>query len=316
MEDYVACDDCGEVVRIEDAGQVGDDYYCASCNPYFMNYNPNGFCNRSGRTTDTGSERCFGLELETDKCEGYIALYEHPAWGAKNDCTVSGKEFYSDILNGDEGLEAILDWVQLASFNGWAASDRAGYHLHLDLRGEVDDSCYAMAYAYRRFETVWFSFVESHRHSNIYSHEIQWSCADIKRAVRRVSYQIWSRHATGFMWCNIAAYYEHSTVEIRLHQGTCDRDEIINWVKAHTRFVDWACTKGLAGVEEALDGMNNNELFFFLVKYIWNDEELGKYYAKKAQYYNHGFITVEIDSSNLTPQGVPGAAVASTTLPD
>jgi len=282
------------------------------CNPYGLDYDPNGFHNRSGCTTKIGSERCFGLELETDKCEGYNAFCDHPAWGAKNDCTVSGKEFYSDILNGDEGLEAILDWALLANNNGWEAGESAGYHLHLDLRREVDDSCYAMAYAYKRFETVWLSFVASHRHDNPYSSMVRWDCADVKRAAGRQDYFRWCQSIARCMWCNTAAFGYHSTVEIRLHQGTCDRDEIINWVKAHARFVDWACTKGLAGVEEALHRMDNNELFSFLVKCIWNDEELGEYYAKKVQYYGHGFITGDVSSPSPQPMVNEQEAVSGT----
>jgi hypothetical protein len=288
-DDYITCEECGDIVHVDDSHY--DDYscYCTNCRSYNQNFSPTGFRNQSGSAIYIGSKRCFGVELETDDCDGYDILLNHPAWGAKDDCTVTGKEFYSDILSGDEGLDAILEWAQFADNLNWDAGENAGYHLHLDLRKETEDSCYAVAYAYKCFEEVWLSFVESYRHNYSYSHAIRWTCRDILYAAKNRSFYSWCSHSSRFMWCNTAAFHDHSTIEIRLHQGTCDSNEIINWVKAHTRFVDWACAKGLDGVRKALDGMGNGGLFNFLIDNIWKDEELGKYYAEKVRHYNHGF---------------------------
>jgi hypothetical protein len=245
--------------------------------------------------TEIGSTRCFGVELETDECEGYQDLEGSGAWGAKNDCTVEGKEFYSDILNGDDGLAAIEEWGRLAERNGWDAGSSAGYHLHLDMRNESDDSLYAIAYAYRKTQEVWWSFVEGHRHSDTYSHACRWGCADVDAAVRdERSYYSFVGHGTRYNWCNLTAYGAHTTIEIRLHEGTCNGIEVANWVKAHTRFCDWASQLGYAGVKEALDGMDNDELFRLFMRDIWTDYPLCEYYADKARSYDHGFLTNSI----------------------
>jgi len=225
--------------------------------------------------------------LETDECDGYDELRQTAAWGAKNDCTVSGKEFYSDILGGDAGLEAVRNWGKVAKQNGWRAGSDAGYHVHLDMRREEKDSLYAICYAYCATESVWLKFVEAHRSNGPYSHTIRWSLADVISAAGDQSFYSWAGQGTRYEWFNRKAYIQHKTFEIRAHQGTCNETEVINWVKAHTRFADWAATKGLAGVREAFDDKNDSELFAIIACEAWQDKELCDYYSKKAEKY-HG----------------------------
>jgi hypothetical protein len=84
------------------------------------------------------------------------------------------------------------------------------------------------------------------------------------------------------MWFNTCSYDLLTTFELRLHEGTCDTEAIINWVKAHTRFADWASGKGFAGVKEALAGLDEKALAELIGREAWKDEALCDYYAKKA----------------------------------
>jgi hypothetical protein len=263
-------------------GSSDDGCLCEDCDTCGEDFGPSGFRNRSGCVTETGSARCYGIELETDRCDGYSDLHDSGAWGAKNDPTVSGKEFYSDILNGDEGLDAVREWAELAESNNWYASSGAGYHLHIDMRNESDDSLYAIAYAYRATQEVWLKFVSRDRRNNSYCHRCSWDCADIPANADDRSFYSWSRRTTRYMWFNTCSFTSHSTFEIRSHEGTCDGDAVINWVKAHTRFADWASTKGLDGVREALDGLNEEDMAELIGREAWQDESLCNYYAKKA----------------------------------
>ncbi len=232
--------------------------------------------------TEAGSARCYGIELETDECGGYMDLQDSGAWGAKIDPTVDGKEFYSAILSGDEGLDAVREWAKLADSNGWSAFDNAGYHLHIDMRNESDDSLYAIAYAYRATQEVWLTFVDKCRPSGSYAHRCNWDCGDILQRADDLSFYSWSRKNTRYMWFNTCAYGKFTTFEIRAHEGTCDGDAIINWVKAHIRFADWASGKGLDGVEEALSGLDDAGMLDLIAREAWQDDELCDYYAKKA----------------------------------
>jgi len=285
-DNYFTCEDCGEIYHNDHLVYHRDYAYCEDCRPDNYDFDPSGFRNRSGRITEIGSARCYGVELETDECEGYDALEGSGAWGAKDDCTVNGKEFYSDILNGDEGLDAIREWARLAKRNGWDAGYNAGYHLHLDMRNESDDSLYAIAYAYRATEDVWLSFVESRRSNGSYSHRCEWRLQDLTDAADNRSFYSWSNRGTRYNWINTCAFSQHSTFEVRAHQGTCDGLEILNWVKANTRFADWASTKGLAGVQKALGNLSNSEKFDLIAREAWQDDELREFYAEKAERYS------------------------------
>lgn len=296
-EAYITCEDCGDIVHQDNSHCNDSGCYCSSCRPSAgRDFDPNGFRNRSGSMTEIGSARCFGIELETDECDGYNVLEDTDAWGAKDDPTVSGKEFYSDILSGDDGLEAIRKWGKLANHNDWQAGGGAGYHLHIDMRGESDDSLFAIAYAYRKSQSVWQSFVESRRLSSTYSRSIEWNCADIFRVVKegRTFYSFANR-GTRYIWCNLCAYSVHSTLEIRLHEGTCDDIEVINWVKVHTRFADWASDLGFEGVVKMLEGLDDDGMFRLFSREVWRDYPLSEYYAKKARHHNHGYLGESIN---------------------
>jgi len=282
-ESYINCEQCGDVISIDDCFTCNGYHYCRDCNSETDcsgNFRPNGFCNRSGRTTDTGSERCFGLELETDRCDDYNNLANGGAWGAKNDPSCNGKEFYSDILDGDEGLVAIAELADLAKQNNWQVCRSCGYHLHIDMRQENDDSLFAAAYAYRATQILWQHFVDNHRHSNPYCHPARWSCVDISDyhgSFRQFVRSIGGRYA----WVNLRAYEEYSTFEIRLHHASLDGNEICNWVKAHIRFVDWATTIGYDKVKEKMENTSIKEQFDIIAREAWQDDKLRTYYARK-----------------------------------
>ncbi len=288
---YVVCDSCHNTVQ-RGWMRVGGDYnLCSRC--YTKAYNfPFGTPTFDPQYAEIGSRRCYGIELETTCCEGYIdALRQHLAWGAKEDCTIEGKEFYSAILHGDDGLLYIREWGSIAASKGWTADGSTGFHLHLDMRTETNNSMYAIAHAYRATEAVWFSFVELERHDTTYCHNILWNCADLRafKASRR-GLARFSDGCDRDDWLNLVAYRKHGTYEIRLHHGTCDGEAVVNWVKAHTRFADWASELGYKGVRDALKGLSNDEKFA-LIKEVWDDPDITAYYSERARFLDHGYLT-------------------------
>ena len=285
-DDWFTCEECCEVYHCEDMARGDYGCCCNDCGGHNgEDFRPTGFSNRSGCVTEAGSARCYGIELETDECDGYEDLQDSAAWGAKNDPTVNGKEFYSAILSGDAGLDAVREWAKLADSNGWSASDDAGYHLHIDMRNESDDSLYAIAYAYRATQEVWLTFVDRRRINGSYSRRCRWDCADVPAVADDRPFSSWARKNDRYLWINLEAYRKFTTFEIRLHEGTCDGEAVINWVKAHIRFSDWASGKGLKGVRDALSGLDAEGLFDLIAREAWQDDELRDYYAKKAN--NH-----------------------------
>jgi hypothetical protein len=249
--------------------------------PEECDFDPAGFKNHSGCTTRIGSERCYGIELETDECSGYSSLDGSAAWGAKDDPTCDGKEFYTDILNGDDGLDAIVELTDMASSNSWHAGSSCGYHLHIDMRQENDDSLFSAAYAYRITEDLWFDCVESSRHNNGYCKRAKWSCDDVTGHDGSFDSFVRDVVRTRYYWINVEAYRRHTTFEVRLHHGSVNEDAVCNWVKAHTRFTDWATSLGLDAVREKFDGKGRDEQFEIIASEAWNDDALRSYYADR-----------------------------------
>ncbi|MHC4121817.1 MAG: amidoligase family protein [Planctomycetota bacterium] len=285
---YFTCEDCNEVYSNDDMRHSADGCYCESCAPCEGDFDYCDFRNRSGCITEIGSARRYGIELETDSCDSYYEL-DGTAWGAKDDPTVCGKEFFSAPLDGDEGLQVVRDWANLADRNGWRAGSNAGYHLHLDLSYDSDDSRWAIFYAYCATQAAWWGWVDSRRHGATYSDYLCVTEGDIERLASHSSYPHCTNNGSRYGWANTAAWERHRTLEIRLHQGTCDGREVINWVKANTRFADWAATKGLAGVKEALDGKTCDEMIEIIEREAWQDKELSDFYAgKRVGYSNRG----------------------------
>jgi hypothetical protein len=154
------------------------------------------------------------------------------------------------------------------------------------MRNESDDSLYAIAYAYRACQEVWLAFVPERRSSGSYSHTCRWGLRDVTESAEERSFYSWAGRGTRYNWINCTAYTQHNTFEVRAHHGTCDGDEVCNWIKAHTRFADWASNKGLAGVQEALGNLSATEKFDLIASEAWQDAELRDYYAEKADEYN------------------------------
>ena len=252
-ERYDTCEDCGEEYSRDDLTVCGDQTVCRDCATRYGLWQPTGFYNNSRKHVKVGSTRKFGLELETASCEGAEDLSNKRAWGCKHDASINGEEFYSDILHGNSGLEAVDDICEYAHSNGWEVDDRCGLHLHLDMRGESVDSLYAIAAAYRATYDVWSALVEKKRLDNSFCHASEWDFNTLSQYYQRGGSVDYPRleHFIDFTtryyrydWFNLHAYSVHTTFEIRLHQGSLNAEEIRNWVRAHTIFADYASRVG------------------------------------------------------------------------
>lgn len=320
LRGYERCNDCGEYVESGDLTEGADcnNYcevcwrdrfdYCYDCNGTFYNDDLYSYddvcvcadCESDRRRADCpdsfkptrgsigsndyskmGSERCFGVELETHDCEGYGQLQGDPAWGAKNDCSVRGKEFYSAILSGDSGLDAIDRLCEFASDNDWEVDSRCGYHAHFDMRGESNDSLKAIALAYLSTYDVWSMFVSGDRLDNSFcgaaSADVTdlWHCSD---------FSYFSDNQDRYEWINFCAYNKFSTFEVRLHEGTLDGRAVKNWVRGHAIFMDWASRNGWNIVRSKLFYSNTAEKMALLRK-IWTEAgcaDLADYYEARA----------------------------------
>lgn len=267
-----ACQGCGYHFGNDDAcyTEYDNSPYCCDCFPSTESdeeYSPCSFVNLSGYE-EIGSSRRYGIELETSDCSNYTD-YAGP-WGAKHDGSITGMEFYSAILEGDDGLAAIEDLCGFADSNDWSVDSSCGYHLHLDMTGESDDKLFAIAYAYRSYQGLFNKYVSESRWHNSYCSNAHINCAEITLAKDSGDFNSFCNR-DGRNWINFRAYYSHTTFEVRLHEGTLNAQKIINWVKMHTHFADWASKTGFEGVREKLDNLTDDGKRDFLENVICAD---------------------------------------------
>jgi len=196
-----------------------------------------------------GSKRKYGVEVETADCHGYRRLRDRTKFGCKSDCSVSGMEFDSPILYGDEGLAYIREFLAYATDNDWYADEDCGCHTHYDMRDESFEECARVAYAYRKTNALWKSLVAQYRRNNSYSRTPYWTCADFRRCYDSYVDAVDAEHRDFAEFssdvteerheiCNLTAYEAHCTFEIRVLEGTCDPKLICNWITLNCRFID------------------------------------------------------------------------------
>jgi len=157
-------------------------------------------------------------------------------------------------MNGDEGLDAVRTLCDFADEHSWVTDYRCGYHLHIDMSTFCARKLRAIAYAYGRTEKIWQSFVDDERESSGWC---DFNSLDDARIKRLKTKQNWTSLAYGverYRWLNWQAYQRHGTLELRFHEGTVDGDQVVNWIKAHVSFIEWATKAGCNKVKQVLGG--------------------------------------------------------------
>jgi hypothetical protein len=185
---------------------------------------------------EIASKRKYGVELETSSSPAYLGLKRQTVFGAKYDCSVSGMEFISPILYGDEGLNEIEDFCNLAEAGDFEVDDHCGYHLHIDVRDETTVQLRHIIYAYVKAYAAWRNLVSSYRANDChYCHAPTYFAIEVKNCSRVKGFMA---ETDRYNYLNLNAYEKHGTVEIRLHDASLHAKTINYWVIAHTRFVD------------------------------------------------------------------------------
>lgn len=195
-------------------------------------------------TKRTKTNRCFGIELETDQCDNYQALKGKTIFGAKEDGSIDGMEFVSPILWGDRGLAEIRKFCRLAK--QFEVSRDCGYHLHIDMRDTTTQQRRAIAFAYSLTLEAWKHLVAKHRWGNTYCADPDYTADDILNVF---DFDRLCRNQCRYAFINIAAYDSHKTFEIRGYQGTLNATEICNWIKAHLLFVEYVKDRSFVAIE-------------------------------------------------------------------
>lgn len=287
-ERCVVCYDCDAVVWRLDSNECYNGWRCDGCydadhdeDYYGSGWSARPFAPDSNSYRRIGSRRCYGVELEFTNAPGARRSAE-PLYHFGQIGEHCGVEYRSSILQGDGGLRAIEGMTNFAQEHDWQLSNNCGLHLHVDLRNEPTDALRVLAYAYCKTYYVWRRFVKPwRRNSCSFCRRPDYTLEDI-RAID--NFARWARRTERYTFVNWTAYSEHTTIEIRMHDATDNGTEVTNWVKAHTRFVDWALQQSFDSVDEAFPEVENHPLThgFNAMAEIWDSPSLKAYYRSRA----------------------------------
>jgi hypothetical protein len=95
-----------------------------------------------------------------------------------------------------------------------------------------------------------------------------------------------------YNWVNWYAYTRHKTVEIRHHSATLNATKSVNWIKAHTRFIDAVVSMSKAEVVRSLAGRNVFDQFNVISDW-WDDSDLSQFYKNRAAQFRKPFVRSE-----------------------
>lgn len=265
MSNYFTCDSCGGCEHVDNGGHLDggrvcescyeDSYYCDHCGERvssnrwdceqdccescgeegYANFRHGQMGSLHGDPTERFPQpRLLGLELEF--IVPYGPCIKPPTeWGTtKGDGSVGGDghgvEFASRPCSGSK-FEQMVDAVLAALRERRChVNDSCGMHLHIDMNGFSARQRERIIYWWRYSEQVWFALVNPNRKHNEF-------CTPVYNVSN--SYIGDSRYNA----LNVSAYNKHGTFELRLHHGTLERDEILNFASAALNFFQSAADK-------------------------------------------------------------------------
>lgn len=275
---YFLCSGCrGSFNRDEMRGWDGDPF-CEDCYGNADVWKPQPWSGVVGGFERIGSERCYGVELETECCDGYRELHGHTQWGCVYECSTPGREFVSPILQGDGGLEEIRTMCNLAGRHQWTTNRSCGLHVHIDARDLSSGQMLQVVYAYRKSYPLWKRFVERGRGENSMCGSPQYTAMDVRDA-EHIEDFVESRDR--FEFVNWRAYLRHGSIEIRLYHGSLKAREICNWVAIHARFVDAVRDLTFDEIDNRIGGITRTN-WRGLVELI-GDPDLLDYWRRRAR---------------------------------
>jgi len=203
-----------------------------------------------GSFTRIGSERRFGVELEYFTVEDWESLEGETVFGAKYDGSVDG-EFYSPIMQGDNGLAECEKFCDLASRLDFTVDPlESGLHIHLDMSSEKLKGLKSIALGYHLTRKYWQSAVHPHRNTTEWCRKHAWTGDDLKPIRSLEAFHDFAWRTRRHSWINLAAYQKHHTFEVRNHESTLNGADVVAWVTAHARFTDAMARMGDGTIEQ------------------------------------------------------------------
>lgn len=269
------------------------------------------------------SKRTFGIELEAEAVvKPPKDLYE-TKWIIKSDGSIRGREFNSPILRGDDGLKEIQDFL---STTRCVAGHDTGFHLHIGTQDYTVASLVRLIKFHLHIEDFMFELVHPTRFKNDYCNPIGKSKLSVFAKEKNTpklmamiakfnSYESYTPDIKSIIYkikkigVNVARYsFNYSgvfyknreTVEIRLHHGTFNYQEIEDWIRLNVMIVDLCRNTSELKLIEIKDKIKTRlDFIMFIKERLDNDialryiQRVDKYWGvlNKEVYYGRGTET-------------------------
>lgn len=236
---------CGHTVNLSETIQFRKRRYCRACHDKKFIQAIDTVTTRYNK-----SKRMVGFEIEyfvpsrnRDKARDATAPYGR----TKGDGSILpedgcwGQEFASKITCGDSTIRTVRQVCTALRRLGGKVNDSCGLHIHLDVFDDSKEQRNNIIVYWQAFEHVFFALVSASRRTNTYcrpsrGEDMHYLENDRYRAL------------------NIAALSKFGTFEVRLHQGTLDREKIEYWIRLLLRFFD--TFSHIAATSERIRGLN------------------------------------------------------------
>ena len=182
-------------------------------------------------------------------------------WKIVTDATVrGGAEVVSPVLSGPEGIAEIIRMTDAVKAAGSYADRNCGLHVHFGVRGNSLKVNQRFLALFTRYEQVLDALINVDRRgsangmaratvSDRSADTVNNKIANIKAAKnldelhRVMGYDRYQKINT------MAAYSSHGTYEVRMHHGTVDSTEIVQWVTLLSELWRWAIS-GLGNAQK------------------------------------------------------------------
>lgn len=139
-------------------------------------------------------------------------------------------ESVTPILKGEKGFAELKRGLEVLKDAGAKVTTGSGTHVHHDAPEFINNKELQarLVESWANNEKYIYKFVAARRRNGSYCPRI-WTKGTIDRL--KASDGRYGSYYGGRGDLNLSALYEHGSIEIRLHEGTLDYDEIESWVK-------------------------------------------------------------------------------------
>jgi Putative amidoligase enzyme len=132
------------------------------------------------------------------------------------------------VLSTERLLQSRLDAVhKFLNIAAYSVNESCGLHVHLDMRNRNFERSVLRLLKHQELFRL---MVPLDRRDNNY-------CSPLKKELLYVNNKFTTDNV-GRRDINVCAYNKHKTVEVRIHEGTLDMNEILNWTKYLVNVVD------------------------------------------------------------------------------